>query len=36
MEDKKRLLEEIILTDEEEITEATIEELSNNRGDGED
>lgn len=36
MEDKKRLLEEIILTDGEEITEETIEELSNNRGDGED
>ena len=36
MEDEKRLLEEIILTDEEEITEATMEELSNNRGDGED
>ena len=33
MEEKKQILEGIVLSDGEEVTEDTIEELSNNRGE---
>lgn len=33
MEDNKELLTELVLADDEEVTEDTIEALSNNRGE---
>ena len=35
MEDSKELLTELVLADDEEVTEDTIEALSNNRGEDE-